>query len=138
MELITVKVFDSGIEAHILKARLESEDIPCFIFDENIVTLNPLFNFAVGGIKLKVSRQNAERALSIIHEIEATPYVDENETSISCPKCASTDLMNDFKSMKSAGGVISAITSFFFFVFPIYYKSVYKCRACDTEFKVKK
>ena len=52
MELITVKVFDSGIEAHILKARLESENIPCFIFDENIVTLNPLFNFAVGGIKL--------------------------------------------------------------------------------------
>jgi hypothetical protein len=33
MELITVKVFDSGIEAHILKERLESEYIPCFILD---------------------------------------------------------------------------------------------------------
>lgn len=57
MELITLKTFDNSIEAHLMKSKLKSENIVCFLFDENIVGLNPVYNIAVGGIKLKVINQ---------------------------------------------------------------------------------
>ena len=134
MGLVIVKIFDTGIEAHILKNKLESEDIASYVFDENIVTLNPLFNFAVGGVKLKVAEQDEVRAKKIIAEIDKAPYTNDQDEVISCPKCSSQDLYSDFKSMKDAKGILAAVTSFFFSVFPIYYKSVYKCKNCGTEF----
>jgi len=42
MKLVTLKTFDNSIEAHLLKVKLESEGIRCFIFDENIVSMNPI------------------------------------------------------------------------------------------------
>ncbi len=62
MQFKTLKTFDTAIEAYILKNRLEGEGISCFILDENIVTLNPLFNFAVGGIRLQVDEKDYEKA----------------------------------------------------------------------------
>ena len=138
MNLVIVKTFDDGISAHILRSRLESEGIECFIHDENIVTLNPLFNFAVGGVKLKVEESDLEKALVILNEIENTPFTSEDEEVIKCPNCESTELYSDFKSMKNPAGILAAITSFLLTVFPIYYKSVYRCKKCNTEFKVKK
>jgi DNA-directed RNA polymerase subunit RPC12/RpoP len=135
MSLVTVKIFDSGIEAHILKNKLESEGIQSFIHDENIVTLNPLYNFAVGGVKPKVNEEDKERAIEIIREMDDQPYTTDEDEIISCPNCNSTSLYADFKSMKDAKGVFAAITSFVFSVFPIYYQSVYKCKECGTEFK---
>jgi DNA-directed RNA polymerase subunit RPC12/RpoP len=135
MNLITIKTLDDGISAHILKTRLEGEGIQCYIHDENIVTLNPLFNFAVGGVKLKVDEPDVEKALDILKHIEETPFTTEEEEIIKCPNCASTELYSDFKSMKDVKGIISAVTSFVFSVFPIYYKSVYRCIKCETEFK---
>jgi hypothetical protein len=136
MKLVTIKTFDNGISAHILKNKIESEGITCFIHDENIVTLNPLYNVAVGGIKLKVYEEDVQQALSIIASVEVIPYTDEQNQIIKCPDCESTELYSDFKSMKSSTGIISAIISFVLTVFPIYYKSVYRCKQCDAEFQV--
>lgn len=137
MKLVTIKTYDDGISAHIAKSTLESEGIMCYIYDENIVTLNPLYNFAVGGIKLKVNEEDIAKAQQFLNSIEHKPYTDNKDEVISCPNCESTDLYSDFKSMKGAKGILSAISSFFFAVFPIYYKSVYKCKQCNTEFKAK-
>jgi len=137
-KFVTVKVFDTAIDAHIYRNMLENEGIECHIFDENIVTINPLFNFAVGGIKLKVLTEDREKAEQIITEFVNQPMTDDNENIISCPKCQSTDFYTDFKSMKGTAGIISAITSFVFSAFPIYFKSVYKCKNCDHEFKIGK
>lgn len=135
MGLEIVKIFDTGIEAHILRNKLEGENISAYVFDENIVTLNPLLNFAVGGVKLKVDEADLERAKAIVAEIDDQPYTDEKDKILQCPKCNSTELYSDFKSMKGPTGIISAIVSFVLTVFPIYYKSVYRCKACNTEFK---
>lgn len=136
MSLVTVKIVDSGIEAHILRNKLESEGIRCYIHDENIVTLNPLYNFAVGGVKVKVNEEDLETAKEILQEMEDQPYTDDSNQIVSCPICSSTELYADFKSMKDVKGVFAAITSFIFSVFPIYYKSVYKCKRCGEEFTI--
>lgn len=135
MKQILIKTFDDAISAHILRNKLEGEGIDCVIQDEHIVTLNPLFNFAVGGVKLKVYEDDVPRALEIIQELEGTPLTNEKDQPIQCPNCASTDLYSNFKSMKGVKGVISTIVSFVLTVFPIYVNTVYRCKKCQTEFK---
>lgn len=136
MEIVTLKVFDNPMEAHLLKTKLESEGIRCFLQDENIVSLNPLYNYAVGGIKLNIRFADLEMANQIIQEIENAPSLDDHDQEIRCPECGSTDLYTNFKSMKGTKGLFSAIVSFLMGVFPVYYKNVYKCKNCENEFKV--
>jgi hypothetical protein len=137
MELITLKVFDTAIEAHIIENKLDGEGIICYIFDENIVTLNPLLNFAVGGIRLQVNKEDLEKAKEVLAEIDNQPYTDNTDQLIKCPNCGSVKLYSDFKSMKDAKGFIAIVAAFLFSAFPLYAKSVFKCKECDTEFDKK-
>lgn len=135
MELITIKTFDNLIEAHLLKSKLESEIIKCYLFDENIVGLNPLYNITVGGIKLKINKADMEKATLIINETEESALTNEQGEAIKCPNCKSEEIYSGFKSMKGVKGVISAITSFLLMVFPIYFRIAYRCKNCGKEFK---
>ncbi len=134
MDLITIKTFDNFIEAHTMKSKLESENIRCFLFDENIVELNLIYNIAVGGIKLKINKSDAEKAIEIINKFEKSALTDDFGEVIKCPKCGAEDIYSGFKTMKGIKGILSAIISLLFLVFPIYYKNVYKCKNCGNEF----
>ena len=134
MKWVTVKTFDNSIDAHLLKSKLESEEIICRLFDENMVSLNPLFNVTVGGIKLKIKEADIAKAKTILAELDKTPFTTEDNITLKCPECDSEDYYSNFKSMKGFKGILSAITAFLLMLFPIYYKSVYKCKDCGTEF----
>ena len=134
MTRVTIKTFDDAISAHLLRVKLESEDIPCFIRDEHIVTMNPLFNFAVGGIKLQVFEIDEERARRVLEEIGRNPVVDDENQVVTCPNCSSSELYTDFKSMRGIKGKVSVLISLLLVVFPIYFKRVYKCKHCNIEF----
>jgi hypothetical protein len=118
-----------------MRSKLESEDIMCFLFDENIVGLNPLYNVTVGGIKLKINKSDLGQATEIIEESVKSSITNDQGEVIKCPKCESEDIYSSFKSMKGTKGILSAIVSFLFMVYPIYYKTVYKCKKCSNEFK---
>lgn len=133
MNLLTIKTFDNSIDTHILRVKLESEGIPCFIFDENTVSINPLYNLTVGGIKLKVKTEDFERAKLIIEETELNPITSDDGEIVTCPNCGAKDIYFGFKSMKDVKGVLSIIVSFIFAIYPIYYNTVNKCKVCDEE-----
>lgn len=135
MSLITLKTFDNSFEAHLLKTKLESQDIRVFLFDENLVSINPLYNVTLGGIKLKVDESQWNKAEEILTVLSANKLTNEDNQIISCPECKSEDIMYGFKSMGGTKGVFSAILSFLFMVFPIYFKTVHKCNFCGTEFE---
>jgi hypothetical protein len=135
LELITIKTFDNSIEAHMVKSKLESENIMCILFDENIVALNPLYNVTVGGIKLKINKSDIDKATEIIEEITKSSLTNDQGEVIKCTICKSEDIYCGFKSMKGTKGILSTIVSFLFLVFPIYFKTVYKCKTCGNEFK---
>jgi DNA-directed RNA polymerase subunit RPC12/RpoP len=137
MKLITLKAFDTAIEAYILKNKLEGEGVMCYIFDENIVTLNPMLNFAVGGIRLQVETVDYNKAMGILAELNEQPYTDNENQIIKCPKCGSHRFYSDFKSMKDPKGFFAMLAAFIFSVFPLYSKSVNKCKDCNTEFNKK-
>lgn len=135
MDLVTARIFDNPIDAHLLKSKLENEGINCYLFDEHTVTIDPLVSNAVGGIKLKISKTDIDKTKFILAQIENTPLTDDNDVIIKCPNCDSQDVYSGFKSMKGLKGVLSIILSFLFMIFPIYHKAVYKCKDCNAEFE---
>lgn len=138
MELITIKTFDNSIDLHIVKARLESEGVTCFIFDENIVSLNPLYNITVGGIKLKVREEDVSKAIAVLREIEALPLTTDEDLPIKCPACSSTNVESGHRSFEGIKGFLSGIISFVFMLFPIYVNRSYYCRDCSKNFRIHK
>ena len=133
MELITLKTFETPIEAHILKSKLESEDIEAFVFDEHSVGVNQFLSNTIGGVKVKIKSSDSERATLILKEIEHTNYTYDNENVVVCPKCGSNEFYSNYKSMKGGKGLLSLLSSVAFWVHPIYYKTVYKCKKCNED-----
>jgi len=64
--IVILMRYDNLYQAYIAKSKLEAFDIPCFLADENIIGLNPFYNQAIGGIKLKVLEKDYEAALEIL------------------------------------------------------------------------
>ncbi len=66
-ELVVIASFTTAIEAHLVKTRLESEDIPCLIANEYAVIpyANMLYN-----VQVKVRSADEERASQILREAE--------------------------------------------------------------------
>lgn len=78
-----VGVFDDATRAHVARLALEGAGIEAHVLDEQIVTANPLWGPAVGGVRLVVAATDAEAA----HEVLGTK-VDAPTTT--CPSCGST------------------------------------------------
>jgi hypothetical protein len=66
--LTTIASFREAYAAHIARARLEAEGIPAFVIDEHLVGVQPLYADALGGVKLRVPVDCAERARRIVSE----------------------------------------------------------------------
>ncbi|MCU4173744.1 hypothetical protein [Carboxylicivirga sp. N1Y90] len=77
MELKTVFVSNSPIDCHILRGRLESDGLDAFIYDENIVWVDPFKAVAIGGVKLKVPFDQVEKAINIMSAIKDGHLADE-------------------------------------------------------------
>ncbi len=73
-------IFSSNVpvDCHILKGRLETDGIDCFIFDENIVWVHPFKAVAIGGVKLKVPSDQTKAANRIISSINSAESIDED------------------------------------------------------------
>ncbi len=135
MELITIETFDNANDAYLVKSKLESEGIPSVIFDENMVTLLPLQNITFGGIKLKIHSIDFEKAKEVLGTMRDSVITDDNGQEVICPKCGSNKLYTGFKSTQDKYTLVSVFMAVLYLIFPLYYKSVYKCKACAYEFE---
>lgn len=77
-KLITLFSSNAPIACYLLKGRLESEGIDCYIFDENIVCVHPFKAVAVGGVKLKVNLEQFGDAKKIVDAINQGNLFDED------------------------------------------------------------
>jgi len=66
MKVVNIKTFDTIIDANISMGRLQAEGIDCWLADEHIVQTDMLYSPAIGGIKLQVNEDVAERARAIL------------------------------------------------------------------------
>jgi hypothetical protein len=76
-KLVTLSTYRDLIEAEIVKGRLESEGIQCALVDDIMVSVNPLYSNAIGGVKLKVFEEDYDKALEIIAGEKDTSDADD-------------------------------------------------------------
>jgi len=135
-KIITFESYYDPMLAHIIRSRLEANGIPCFIADENIVMGNPIYNQAMGGVKLKVFEKDVERCREILasegdlHESDHFEIDDENNTYVVCPFCASTNVSNITEGKDD--GLLSTIMNL---ANPFHSQKNWHCHNCQQDFE---
>lgn len=91
---VTVASFLQPIEAHLARARLESDGIECFVVDEHIVGVQWLYAVAVGGVKLQVRSWQSEHAREVLASCQAetrtsSDWITADLAAPRCPRCGS-------------------------------------------------
>jgi Putative prokaryotic signal transducing protein len=120
--------YDNFMVANMTLGMLEENNINCHLKDENIVTIDPLLNPAVGGIKLMVADVQYERALTILKEAE-TNYIQQ----IPCKICKKNTLTMEEKINKPDtfwGKLKNQIA----YGQTETYQKLYRCSTCNNLF----
>jgi len=138
-KIITFESYYDPMLAHIIRTRLEANGISCFIADENMIAANPIYNQAVGGVKLKIFERDLERCREILasegdlHEQDHHEIDNETNTYVVCPYCASTNVSNITRDKdKGQWPVLSAIMNL---ANPFQTQINWHCNNCQREFE---
>ena len=88
--------------ANLARTRLEAAGIPCFLSNEHLVSLLPLYSPITGGVRLHVRLRDAEAALAILREEPEPLATGPDEASFAadapdpvtprCPRCGSSNV----------------------------------------------
>lgn len=70
MEFVEIRKYNNYIPANIAQGLLQENGINCYLQDENLSTIMPLWNIANGGVKLYVQEDQALEAESILKKSE--------------------------------------------------------------------
>ncbi len=73
-KLVTVATFTYPSEVAVIRGRLESEGIECFVKDEITAQVHNFISNAIGGVKLQVRQSDVIRATEILKK---GGYLDE-------------------------------------------------------------
>jgi len=133
-KIIVFETFYNPIEANIVKSRLMDSGIQCFLSDENMVTINPLYTQALGGVRLHLFERDADLARNILGEkVPALETTGEEEGEIICPNCGSHHV-GYVQATKKRFGILTMLISFILFVYPFHVRKVHHCFDCLYEY----
>ena len=108
---------------------LQEHGIHCHLKDELTVTIDPLLNPAIGGIKLMVAEPQVEKAEQILNDAEL-----EWLQTVPCPNCGQKALHKEVL-IKEFPGFWGKIKSMIVTGEEREVKTVYLCGNCHKEFK---
>lgn len=137
-QLITIKTYTYPHEVYVERGKLESEGIETFLKDEATVQVHNFYSNAVGGVKLQVFADDAERAITILNSVKETPREvtvfskKDIESSSVCPFCGSGNI----SKKKNANWLTLIPYLLVGFIFPVYRNS-YICFECDQRWRIK-
>ena len=128
--LETVATFLNPIQAHIVRGRLECEEIVAFVSHEHHIWAKWSLSQALGGVKVQVASSNYENAMEIISDInngkfsELLEDPDQDGEQLKCTQCESAQVSDLNWSWK-----LSLVSSFLFQL-PLPYTT--KLKRCDS------
>ena len=113
-------VFDSYYEplaAHLARTKLEAAGIPCFLTNENLVSLNRMYSPAAGGVRLHIYARDAAQAAEVLREPVVMQAVRGGQAepapadALTCPRCGSADVATDAAAQPGAAHWFVALLS---------------------------
>lgn len=129
MNFKQIATYDNYLLANMTMGLLTENDIKCQMKDEHIVTVDPLLNPAVGGIKLLVEEKDFDRAVGLMKEAESDYLKD-----IACPNCKSHSLIVEEKSNHPTD-FWGKLKNQVLYGQPSTYSKGYRCKACKKYFE---
>jgi len=141
MDMITIAAFSEAGHAHLARGFLESEGIPAAVADQHTVGIHWLYSNAVGGVKLRVSEEHAERASALLagrsqesaeEAAEFRQVAGETDTCPACksPSVAPSKLADRVKALLLLG-VLPTVPAIPF----VLWNSDWKCKDCGHVWK---
>jgi hypothetical protein len=131
-KLVTLTSFDNAVDAQLLRSKLDSEGIPAFVFDENVVSLVPMTYISLGGIKVKVRESDLVSAQEVMNITSKNPIRDEDNLILVCPVCQSIDIT---PGVKTTSIFSFAFWGLLFGVYPLQIENKFICNSCKNIFK---
>ncbi len=129
--LVPVRRFRDLPEALLAKGSLESAGIECVLRDENIIRLDWFISNFIGGIKLCVRPEDAEKARALLDEpmlegfyVEGVGLYEQPR----CPQCGSLDVSSPEQTVPRflGAGANEAMPS---------HRTAWRCCACFYEWE---
>lgn len=122
-ELITVAAFNDWDRADSLRHRFDGAGIPAQVFDEGMTQRIWWFTSPKAHMRVRVEKENAERAEALMKEWDATDGVLNG--AIRCPECGSSSIEYPQFSRRTA------MTMFFAFLNVLHLiPRQFYCQAC--------
>jgi putative signal transducing protein len=128
-QYVTILSIPYPQQVYIIKGRLESEGIECFVKDELTVQTNPVWSYAVGGVKLQVKEEDVEAATKIL---EAEGYLNNQNAEVNPYKKLESfaDKLPFFKKVRFevrlVAYIVMVITVVYLLIYFITLPSTYK------------
>ncbi len=127
--MLTVASFSKPEDAHLLRLRLEAGGVPAFIQDENMVQTDWLVSNAIGGVRVQIADEDADRAKEILQD----PGIDDASAVMAvCPYCNSTETAPD--ELPRRLSFLSLLLTGFPFLFS---KTRWRCGTCNRVWNEK-
>ena len=128
MNFKQIASYDNYMLANMTMGLFTENDIKCQMKDENIVTMDPLLNAAVGGIKLLVEEKDYDKAIALMKEAE-NDYLKD----IACPNCKSPSLIVEEKT-NNPTDFWGRLKNQVLFGQTSTYSKNYRCTNCNKSF----
>lgn len=147
-KIVVFETFYNPIEASIVKQRLIDSGIQCFLTDEHTIGVNPLYNQALGGVKLHLFERDVELANQVLadqnldvnfaydedgFEESAYSIKEEMKTDHVCPRCGS-DNVGFVQATKNRFDIPTTLFSLLLMIHPFKANKVHHCFNCEHEF----
>jgi putative signal transducing protein len=130
--LVLLRRFRDLPEALLAKGKLDSEGIPCFLADENMVRLDWFISNLLGGVKILVDAEDFAEAARLLNEpipegldFEGTESYEQPR----CPECQSLDVNFEELYRPIAFGSL-----FLNFPLPVH-RSGWSCHSCGHTWR---
>lgn len=138
--LVKIAEFRDVIMADLTRSKLESEGIKAYIFNDKLVSINWVLSQAVGGVRVMVAKDDAERATEILARddsellaINEAAASEKNELNhVVCEKCGSDNVIRT-SSQRRAAALSILLT-----IPLLFWRKRYKCRSCGHSWRIKK
>jgi len=115
--IIVLDSFYEPLAAHLARTKLEAAGIPCFLTNENLVSLNRMYSPVAGGVRLHVYQRDAAQAAEVLR---AAPVMRAEPGGLAepataqaehCPRCGSGEVTYDAAAEPGAAHWFVALLS---------------------------